>query len=70
MGRIILPSGKMYRGSFQASFGSIRDEIIKLQLRVNMGLPIDVYLNEQDLASLDALRKSKLEVESKGGDHA
>jgi len=70
MGRIILPSGKMYRGSFQASFGSIRDELIELKLRVNMDTPVYVYLNEQDLASLDALRKSKLEVESKGGDHA
>jgi len=35
-----------------------------------MDTPVYVYLNEQDLASLDALRKSKLEVESKGGDHA
>lgn len=63
MGRVILANGGMYRGSFKASFGSIRDEIIKLQLRVNMGLPIDVYLNEKDLANLDALRNQKEKLE-------
>jgi len=65
MGRIILAGGKMYRGSFQASYGSMRNEVIELKLKVNMGLPIYVYLNEQDLASLAALRKSELEAKNK-----
>lgn len=60
MGRIVLPSGKMHRGSFQASFGSIRNEVIELKLSVNLGLPIYVYLDEQDLANLDNLRREEV----------
>lgn len=49
----------MYRGHFQAEYVTPESRLgkIELKLNINMNLPIYVYLDERDLAKLDALRE-------------